>query len=213
VESVARAGGSGSSGPAAPLTTPAIVEAALRVAQDKGFASLTMRALAEELGVSAMAAYHYVPNKQALIELVVDAVLELVEVPPTEFGQWGERLRELQRRNAAVLAAHPGIEPLLYSMPPTGQGRRIMDGYVEILRDAGFSRADALQALSVVHAYGLGRSAMERRSGPETASGHDESADPWTTLRARDSREFGIVVIIEGLRVLLAAHSQPDDQA
>jgi len=157
----AKPSGSGSNGRA--LGVDEIVSAALRVGMSKGFASLTMRALAEELGVSPMAAYHHVPNKDALVELVIDAVFEKVEIPPRAFGDWVERLRELQSRSEMALKAWPGLDVLVFDRGPTLQGWRLMDGYFQILLDAGFSRHNAVLAFSVMHAYGMGRAVLERQ--------------------------------------------------
>jgi len=196
------------------LAVEQIVGAALRVGVAKGFESLTMRALAEELGVSAMAAYYHVPNKRALIELVIDAVLAAVEVPPEDYGAWDDRLYELQMRTAQALAAYPGVEPLVYSRPPTAQGWRLMDAYFAILRSAGFSRRNALVAFSIIHAYGLGRSLLERRfpddgESTETAGRGEwpalrEIGDLWPQLHRPDYRAFAMESILDGLRVMLA---------
>ncbi|WP_255649195.1 TetR/AcrR family transcriptional regulator [Frankia sp. ArI3] len=99
-----------------------IVAAALRVGTHRGFEALTMRALAEELGVSAMAAYHHVASKDALVDLVIDAVLAGVEIPPPDLGDWDVRLCELRRRCAAALEAWPGVDVLVYGRPPPPRG-------------------------------------------------------------------------------------------
>lgn len=196
------------------LAVEQIVEAALRVGQAKGFEFLTMRALAEELGVSTMAAYYHVPNKRALIELVVDAVLAEVEVPPEDYGSWDDRLYELQMRIGQALAAYPGVEPLVHSRPPTRQGWRLMDAYFAILRSGGFSRRNAVVAFSILHAYGLGRTALERwfHNAEESvkAPGWEEwptlreIGELWPQLHRSDYRAFAMERILDGLRVMLA---------
>ena len=105
------------------LAVDDIVAAALRVGTSKGFGALTMRALAQELGLSAMAAYHHVPNKEALVDLVIDYVLAPVEVPPGDFGTWAERLLELHRRSDAALQEWPGLDALTFDrLPPRTAG-------------------------------------------------------------------------------------------
>lgn len=196
------------------LAVEQIVEAALRVGVAKGFESLTMRALAEELGVSTMAAYYHVPNKRALIELVIDTVLAEIEVPPEDYGTWDERLYELQMRSAQALARYPGLDSLVYSRPPTAQGWRLLDAYFAILRSAGFSRRNAIIAFSIIHAHGLGRSVLERRftgadEGAGTAGWREwptlrEMGDLWPQLHRPDYRAFALESILDGLRVMLA---------
>lgn len=202
-----------------------IVAAALRIGMAKGFASLTMRALAEELGVSPMAAYHHVPNKDALVELVLDAVFEQVEIPPEEFGDWAQRLRELQNRSELALRAWPGLDGLVFDRGPTNHGWRLMDGYFQILLDAGFSRRNTVLAFSLVYTYGMGRTALERqlieqeRRDQESRVGvqHRElpalgsTRDVWRQLHDPDFRGFAQDAILDGLRAILAGQSAEDD--
>lgn len=195
------------------LTIDEIVAAALRVALDKGFESLTMRALADELGVSAMATYYHIPNKRALLELVIDSILASVEVPADEFGTWDERLQELNYRSTEALGAWPELEKVLYSLPPTAEGWRLMNGYFEILLDAGFTRRNAVLAFSVIHSYGMGRSGMELRLrggvGADQAGKRQEwpalreVEGLWRELHRPDYRNFAWEVILDGLRVML----------
>jgi AcrR family transcriptional regulator len=191
-----------------------IVAAALRVGTTKGFSALTMRALAEELGVSAMAAYHHVSNKDALVDLVIDSVLAKVEVPPADFGTWTERLRELQAQSQAALHAWPGLQALTFDRPPTAHGWRLMDGYLQILLDGGFSPRNAVLAFSFIHSYGMGRAMIEHRlldgAGANTAAQRRKwpalrQVDGlWTQLHRPDFRGFAEEVILDGLVAMLA---------
>jgi AcrR family transcriptional regulator len=221
------AAGSGSGSGSHTLGVDEIVAAALRVGMTKGFAALTMRALAEELGVSAMAAYHHVPNKEALVELVIDAVLAKVEVPAPEFGDWAERLRELQGRSELALQAWPGLDLLVLERSMTLQGWRLMDGYFQILLDGGFTRRNTVLAFSVMHAFGMGRVVLERQLVEQGQRGQDTRASRqpqdwpavgstssvWRQLHRPDFRGFAQDVILDGLRVILAEQErqQQDD--
>jgi AcrR family transcriptional regulator len=195
------------------LAVDDIVAAALRVGTTKGFGALTMRALAQELGLSAMAAYHHVSNKEALVDLVIDYVLAPVEVPPDDFGTWAERLLELHKRSRAALQAWPGLDALTFDRAPTAHGWRLMDGYLRILLDAGFSPRNAVLAFGLIHAYGVGRATIERR-----LPGHEsvvraadrrrwptlqKVASQWQDLHRPDSRDFADQVILDGLLALL----------
>jgi len=194
------------------LVVDQIVDAALRLGAKIGFEALTMRALADELGVSPMATYYHVPNKQALIELVIDAVLAKVEIPPPDFGDWDDRLYELHVRTTEVLSRYPGLEALIYGRPPTAQGWRLMDAYFQILLDGGFSRRNAVIAFSIIHAYGLGRTAMERGLPGKIEAERQyvewpalcQIGDLWAQLHRPDYRAFAMESILDGLRVMLA---------
>ncbi|MEO3787554.1 TetR family transcriptional regulator [Actinocorallia sp. B10E7] len=203
------------------LTVENIIEAALRIGATKGFEALTMRGLAEELGCSTMAAYYHVPNKQALIELVVDAVLAEVEIPGIDYGPWDDRLYELYIRTTDILSRHPGVEPLLYERALTEHGWRIMDGYFQILLDGGFSKRNAVIAFSIIYAQGLGRAAMERRLPGEMGTRPEADRDKWPALREiedlwpqllrYDHRAFAMQHILDGLRMMLAQQEDGGD--
>lgn len=77
-----------------PLTRDRIVESALELARDEGLSGVSMRKLAQELGVEAMSLYHHVPNKRALLILMAERSLSTL--PPVDPAlQWNERLVRL----------------------------------------------------------------------------------------------------------------------
>src|SRR5207302_6834743 len=129
-----------------PLSKDEIVAAALRLTKEVGLERLTMRLLAGQLGVTPMAAYYHVPDKRSMLELVGDAVMAQVEVPPPEAGPWDERLRLLNLSVRKVLAEYPGVGSFLLGAPLTTNGRRLVDATVEILLDAGFDEREATLA-------------------------------------------------------------------
>lgn len=85
--------------------------AALQVLDADGGEALTMRRVADQIGVSASSLYGYVDNKEELVQLVLDRLFEEVEVPPTG-GNWQETLRELGRATLAMYRRHRGVAAL-----------------------------------------------------------------------------------------------------
>ena len=79
------------------MTEDQIVEATVSLAAAKRLEDVSMRALADELGVAVMTIYNYVPNRNTLCELVENFVLGSVRVPLPEEGTWEERLKQLER--------------------------------------------------------------------------------------------------------------------
>ena len=67
--------------PRLPLTRYRVLEAAIRLADEGGIESLTMRKLAGELGVEAMSLYNHVANKGDLVAAMVDLVVDEIELP------------------------------------------------------------------------------------------------------------------------------------
>ena len=93
------------------LSREVVVEAALRVLESDGGDALTMRRVAEEIGVSASSLYGYVANKEELVQLVLDRIFREL-VPPPEGGTWQETMRGFGRAMLAMYRSHPGVAAL-----------------------------------------------------------------------------------------------------
>ncbi|MEY3015650.1 MAG: hypothetical protein RIT45_4385 [Pseudomonadota bacterium] len=89
-----------------PLSPARIFEAALALADREGLQRLSMRKIAEQLGVEAMSLYHYVANKDAILDGLVDAVFAEIDAPrPGE--PWREAIARRCRSAREVLLRHP----------------------------------------------------------------------------------------------------------
>jgi AcrR family transcriptional regulator len=93
------------------LSREVVVEAALQVLDAEGGEALTMRRVADQIGVSASSLYGYVSNKEELVQLVLDRIFQEIEVPPTG-GNWQETLKELARAMLAMYRRHRGVAVL-----------------------------------------------------------------------------------------------------
>jgi AcrR family transcriptional regulator len=92
------------------LSRETVVAAALQVLDAEGGEALTMRRVAEQIGVSASSLYGYVDNKEELVVLVLDRLFEEIDLPPT--GSWQETLRQLGRALLAMYRRHRGVAVL-----------------------------------------------------------------------------------------------------
>lgn len=90
------------------LDTNRIAEVAIAVIDKHGAAGFTMRAVANELGVTPMALYHHVVDKSGLAELVVDRALREVALPPTT-DDWREDLWAIANWMRKTTLAHPAL--------------------------------------------------------------------------------------------------------
>ncbi|GAB3585517.1 TetR/AcrR family transcriptional regulator C-terminal domain-containing protein [Amycolatopsis endophytica] len=118
-----------------------ILEAALGVADERGLESVSMRAVAQRVGVSAMALYPHVSNKEALLDGMVDVLLaellSLREPVPAEAGWW-TRLRTVAYAARELSARHPSAFSLLIARPSvTPDAIRATDLVYQALLDAG----------------------------------------------------------------------------
>lgn len=162
------------------LSREEIARVALEIGQAEGFEQLSMRSLARVLGVTPMALYHHVKDKKDLNALLVDTILSQVEIPGLDFGDWKARLGELTRLHYLERMKYPGFEVMLYEARLTPHGARLMEGYIQVLQDGGFSKREAVLGLSVLYAQGFGASIMDRQLGTRAGKSGPATAAPET---------------------------------
>ncbi|MFY2789689.1 TetR family transcriptional regulator [Rhodococcus sp. MALMAid1271] len=128
------------------LTRTAVVDAALDVAYHHGLDSLTIRKIAGELGVSPMAIYWHVKNKDELLDAMGDRVCEQLEVTVDPTAEWWEQLRTVLEDFMRALRKHPGAATIVVPrMLFSANSRAAMELTLKLLRQAGFSLPDATQ--------------------------------------------------------------------
>jgi AcrR family transcriptional regulator len=176
-----------------------VVEGALALIERTGVDKLTMKGLAEELGVTPMAAYRYVENKQALIDLVVGEVLARASTPTQ--GTWDERLWGLMWGGVLEMGRYPGLADYLYNGSITQPGRRALEEGVGLLREAGMSLAQAKAAYSDIYAYMLGRLVLRSRAFAQGVKPHKgKGAVPSLSELASDAHvRHGYDALVRGL--------------
>ncbi|WP_456286976.1 TetR/AcrR family transcriptional regulator [Microbacterium sp. JZ70] len=110
-------------GPARSHTAVQLVDAALELADESGLAAVTIRAVAERVGVSAMSVYTYVPGKPELLDLMVDALYGRMPRRPWADETWRARLGMVAEANRELLTEHAWLtEVAALSRPPLGPG-------------------------------------------------------------------------------------------
>src|SRR5262245_51314446 len=126
-----------------PLTQALVVRTALALLDDVGLEELTMRRLAERLGVKAASLYRHVRDKEELLVLLGDEISG--EIPMVgSAGTWREQMIEMTGNVRHGLLAHRDAARLLASTAPFGPRRlRHIESLLRILRSAGLSRRDA----------------------------------------------------------------------
>jgi Bacterial regulatory proteins, tetR family./Tetracyclin repressor, C-terminal all-alpha domain. len=122
-----------------PLSRDQVLRAAVELADEGGLELLSMRGLAQQLGVEAMSLYHHVRNKQDLLGGMLDIVYSEIE-PPSDAADWRAAMRRTAISFHQVLLRHQWACSLF--MAPLGIGAartRYMDDVLGRLRRAGFS--------------------------------------------------------------------------
>ncbi|MGO9325408.1 MAG: TetR/AcrR family transcriptional regulator [Terracidiphilus sp.] len=165
-----------------PLERERIVAAALAVVDREGLKALSMRRLGAELGVDPMAVYYHLPNKQALLDAIVEAVMASIDLSMDDPAKPAEeRILGAARAYCDALLAHVNALPILLEHGPvTPAAMRPVELLVGILRDAGLSPAEALAGMNVIAAAVRGAVGMGGIEEPN----NEEFDNLWRALPA-----------------------------
>jgi AcrR family transcriptional regulator len=139
------------------LSRERVLRAAVRLADEGGIESLSMRKLAQDLGVKAMSLYNHVANKDDLLDGIVDIVVSEIEVPNLGVD-WKTAMRGRAMSAHEVLLRHPWSTMPLVSRVNVGPAMlRYVDATLGCLREAGFSLEMADRAWNAIdsHIYGF----------------------------------------------------------
>jgi AcrR family transcriptional regulator len=125
------------------LSRDAIVQRALTVMDTEGSDAITIRRIAQEFGVTPMALYWHVANKDELLAAMGDALLAGVRPPPAT-GPWHAQLRGVVDVLITELSRHPAAAELaLPRMLMSEPGLRLAEFTLTLLQGAGFTRDQA----------------------------------------------------------------------
>jgi AcrR family transcriptional regulator len=128
---------------------------------EQGLEALTMRQLAQELGVDPMSIYRHFKNKDALLDGVADMLWGEVELPGGDVG-WEALLRSMATSLRALAHAHPQAYALLLNRQILPLAMlRLWDIAMERLQQAGFERQRAREIVSAVFSYASGYAMVE----------------------------------------------------
>jgi AcrR family transcriptional regulator len=178
-----------------PLSVVDIVAAAVRVIDAEGLDALSMRRLGGELGSGATSLYWHVRNKDELLDLVIDWMVGLIELP-SPGRPWRARFETFGRSIRTAAQAHPRIVPLFGVRAGLGPNAlTLLDWMIGVLDEAGFDPVAAAMAYGVFINYALGYIILEQTQlsgtfGPEVRQGKTQS-----------ELEREVVVLMEGLPV------------
>lgn len=163
------------------LTRTWITEVALALIDEGGVESLSMRALAKEMGVEAMSLYNYIRNKDDLLDAVVDTVVGQVDLPKPD-SNWQDEMRRRAHSMRTVLLAHPWAPPLIVGRINVGPNMLAFnDATLGCLHAAGFSYVQADHAMNALDSLIYGFHLLER-SMPVQPQNYAEAASTYLPL-------------------------------
>ncbi len=203
------------------LSRERVLRAAITHADAGGLEALTMRTLAEELGVAPMALYRHIANKDDLVDAMVDVVFSEIDLPANTAG-WKTAMRQRAISAREVLSRHRWAIGLMESRTNPGPANlRHHDAVIGTLRAAGFTIEMAAHAYSLVDSYIYGFALTQMNLPFDTSAGVAEVAQnmlqpfplneypnlvEFITAHAMkpgydygDEFEYGLDVILDGL--------------
>ena len=139
-----------------PLDIDRIVQAALGLLDQFGLTGLSMRHLAEKLGIQAGTLYWYIRDKQELLSLLAEAICTEIQ-PPDPTAPWQAQLELLMGEYRRVLLAYRDAAHVLAATLPAGAHRlRLVDLSLGAVRAAGFEAWEATRAGRLLVDYTTG---------------------------------------------------------
>jgi AcrR family transcriptional regulator len=151
----------------APLTRELIAAEAADLIREESLEALTMRTVAATLGVSAMALYHHVEDKDEIIRLVGDDILAKIDLPDPESGDWRELLIEAVTATHEALLSVPGMVSVMLTRKLLPNARRILFFCIRQFERAGLNAEEAKLAYAGLHQLSIGRLMVESSSNFE----------------------------------------------
>ncbi len=157
------------------FTRDQIASTALAIADTEGFAAVSMRRIAGELGAGTMTLYYYVRTKDELVALMDDAIMSEVLIPADEFpAHWYEALTAVAVRTWEVLMRHPWALFSLRNAPPGPNGMRHFEQSLAAIAGTGLDAPGRFALLAMVDDYVQGN--VLRSGETRAASADDEAA-------------------------------------
>jgi AcrR family transcriptional regulator len=134
------------------LSRERVLNAAMALADESGIESLSMRKLADELGVKAMSLYNHVANKDDLLDGIVDAAWGEIVAPSGE-ADWKTGIREIAISAHETMLRHPWASGLWMRQRPGPARFRYGDSLLGYFRNAGFSKDLTYHAYHIIESY------------------------------------------------------------
>lgn len=191
-----------------PLDESRVLDAAFRVLEAHGFAGLTIRRIADELGVKNPALYWHFKNKQEIVNgmagRLLDRMVERTSLPPSGWREW--LVEAAQRYRQSLLSVRDGAEVL--SNANLSRSRHFADFRrgIDFLAAQGFDARDATIGMVTVFDYALGVT-YEHQADARIAEDASPPADnlfaPLATTSREEARDAlftsGLELILDGL--------------
>ena len=162
---------------ASELTREDVIDAAAELVAERGYAGLSMRALAERCGVATMTLYRHVRTKEDLMGALADRVLAELELPAPGTLTWQEQIATVFRSVHDLLLEHPDVVEIAVRQHVAGEAAyRGAEVVLDALRRAGIEGEAAASAFAALFAFTLGFTQQQlQASGPGAGLAHRQA--------------------------------------
>jgi TetR/AcrR family transcriptional regulator, tetracycline repressor protein len=196
--------------PRGSLTREEIIKEALALLEQEGPGALSMRRLADRVGVTPNALYTHVRGKADLIDGLIDQVYAGLTLELDQSGDWTQQLTTLSQAIRAHLLSHPAVVPYALQQPGLGpHSLRLGEAIYNVLRPAGFADQAVVGTVYALLTYILGFVALEvPRAGTDPQTSDEYVRRMWAFFAALPPGEFPHTVELAAQ----LARSSTDDQ-
>jgi len=155
---------------ASELTREDVIDAAAELVAERGYAGLSMRALAQRCGVATMTLYRHVRTKEDLLGALTDRVLVELELPAPGTLTWQEQIATVFRSVHDLLLEHPDVVEIAVRQHVAGEAAyRGAEVVLDALRRAGIEGEAAASAFAALFAFTLGFTQQQLQASSEGA--------------------------------------------
>lgn len=192
----------------AKFTHAQLQSAALRLLDREGLSGLSMRALAEELGTGAMTLYNYVPQREAINLLVVEAVIAEARWECVPDADWREDVRAIASALWRAVRSHPHAIPLILTRRSRAPAVfEITEALLGALARSGRSGSQLLVAFRAVSALIMGLAQAEL-AGPLSLQAAESADDTIARFRALPPERFPHLIEIASAAIESTAEDE-----
>lgn len=188
--------------------TASYLNAALDIVREQGIEQLTMRKMAQHMGVSAMAVYKHFPNKDELLKAALDEFIARARVIPDSTLPWDEWIEQMAHRMFDALRSDARWLSILGSTQAGPNAMLVTTTFIDKMQEAGFEPQQAFEAyLAVIHTL-IGavsiQAALDRSNqiiaadfSPLAGSGDVQE------LVGKKQIDISLPLVVQSLRVML----------
>lgn len=158
-----------------------VLETALKIIDQDGLAGLSIRRLADALGVNGASLYHHFENKDEILVGAAELALSKVRTPEASDEHWRDWMPKNARNLRNALLEHPGLVPLIVSKRSLGMGARMLNTSAERLMAEGVPSAAVMPLLDALELFAIG-SALHDTQGYSPEDQHEIDGNKYPAM-------------------------------